>query len=206
MLSIISQENAHLHWDALASMHQLRRQVFSERLSWGVTVINGLEIDQFDIPDAHYLIHQDAAGRVDACTRLLPTTGPYLLGDVFAGLVDGEPPRDPRIWESTRFCADHERAPRNIAALLMTGMLEFGVARGLAAYVSVSDIRMEPIMRRAGWDPKRLGGTIATGTDTAAAERLTVSQKYLVRVRKRAVIEGNIIRNLHELDREAAVA
>ena len=63
MLSIISQENAHLHWDALASMHQLRRQVFSERLRWGVTVINGLEIDQFDIPDAHYLVHRDPEGR-----------------------------------------------------------------------------------------------------------------------------------------------
>jgi len=88
----------------------------------------------------------------------------------------------------------------------MLGMLEFGVDRGLKAYVSVSDIRMEPIMRRADWDPKRLGGTIATGTDTAAAERLTVSQEYLIRVRKRAAVEGNIIRNLHELDREVAVA
>lgn len=206
MLLIISKENASLHWDALACMHHLRRQIFSERLSWDVTVINGLEIDQFDVPDAHYLVHQDAAGRVDGCTRLLPTTGPYLLGDVFAGLVDGEPPRDPRIWESTRFCADHERAPRNIAALLMAGMLEFGLARGLTAFVSVSDVRMEPIMRRAGWDPTRLGGTMAAGTDTAAAERLTVSQEYLIRVRNRAAVDGPIIRNLHELDQGAAVA
>lgn len=206
MLSIISQENAYLHWDALASMHQLRRQVFSERLRWGVTVINGLEIDQFDIPDAHYLVHRDAEGRVDACTRLLPTTGPYLLGDVFANLIDGEPPRDARIWESTRFCADHARAPRNIAALLMAGMLEFGVDRGLKAYVSVSDVRMEPIMRRAGWDPRRLGGTVETGTDTAAAERLTVSQEYLARVRKRAGASGPVIENLHELETGLAVA
>jgi len=206
VLSIISQENAHLHWDALASMHQLRRQVFSERLRWGVTVINGLEIDQFDIPDAHYLVHWDAEGRVDACTRLLPTTGPYLLGDVFADLIDGEPPHNARIWESSRFCADHARAPRNIATLLMAGMLEFGVDRGLEAYVSVSDIRMEPIMRRAGWDPRRLGGTIETGTDTAAAERLTVSQEYLARVRKRAGASGPVIENLHELETGLAVA
>jgi len=206
VLSIISQDNAHLHWDALASMHQLRRQVFSERLGWGVSVINGLEIDQFDIPDAHYLIHRDAEGRVDACTRLLPTTGPYLLGDVFANLIDGEPPRDARIWESTRFCADHGRAPRNIAALLMAGMLEFGVDRGLSAYVSVSDVRMEPIMRRAGWDPQRMGGTVETGTDTAAAERLTVSQEYLARVRKRAGATGPVIGNLHELESDLAVA
>jgi acyl homoserine lactone synthase len=206
VLSIISQENAHLHWDALASMHQLRRQVFSERLGWGVSVVNGLEIDQFDIPDAHYLVHRDAEGRVDACTRLLPTTGPYLLGDVFSNLIDGEPPRDARIWESTRFCADHARAPRNIAAVLMAGMLEFGVDRSLSAYVSVSDVRMEPIMRRAGWDPQRMGGTVETGTDTAAAERLTVSQEYLARVRKRAGASGPVIDNLHELESDLAVA
>ena len=47
----------------------------------------------------------------------------------------------------------------------MAGMLEFGVFLELAAYVSVSDIRMEAIMRRAGWPPVRLGGTMDTGTD-----------------------------------------
>ena len=205
MLFIVTAANAHLHWNKLASMHHLRRKVFSERLSWGVTIINGLEIDQFDLPEAHYLFHISKDGSVDACTRLLPTTGPYLLRDVFANLVDGEPPRDPRIWESTRFCADHDSAPRNIAALLMVGMLEFGVYAGLKHFVSVSDIRMEPIMRRSGWDPKRLGGTIATGTDTAAAEQLTVSLEYLNRVRKRAAVNGPIIQNLHELERETAI-
>jgi len=105
--------------------------------------------------------HRDAEGRVDACTRLLPTTGPYLLCDVFANLIDGEPPRDAPIWESTR---------------------------------------------RAGWDSCRMGGTVETGTDTAAAEWLTVSQEYLARVRKRAGASGPVIGNLHEIKSDHAVA
>lgn len=206
MLHVISKENAHLHWDALASMHQLRRTVFSERLGWDVNVINGLELDQFDLPEAHYLVHYASDGRVNACTRLLPTTGPYLLADVFPELVDGEMPREHDIWESTRFCADQATAPASIAAILMAGMLEFGRYAGLRAYVSVSDIRMEPIMRRAGWNPVRLGGTMETGTDTAAAEWLEVSPEYLARVRKRAGAAVPVIANLEEVRQERVAA
>ncbi len=206
MLHIISKENAHLHWDALASMHQLRRSVFQERLGWDVAVVNGLEIDQFDLPDAHYLVHYSPDGRVNACTRLLPTTGPYLLADVFPELVDGALPHEQDIWESTRFCADQATAPVNIAAMLMAGMLEFGVFTGLRAYVSVSDVRMEPIMRRAGWSPVRLGGTMETGTDTAAAEWLEVSPAYLACVRARAGATGSVIANLDELRQERVAA
>ncbi|KYO54168.1 acyl-homoserine-lactone synthase [Tistrella mobilis] len=206
MLHIVSRENARLHWDALASMHQLRRRVFCERLGWDVNVVNGLELDQFDLPDAHYLVHYAADGRVNACTRLLPTTGPYLLADVFPNLVEGTPPSASDVWESTRFCADQETAPANIAAVLMAGMLEFGLFTGLRAYVSVSDIRMEPIMRRAGWSPKRLGGTIETGTDTAAAEWLEVSLAFLARVRDRAGVVGPVIANLDELPHERVAA
>jgi len=206
LLHVLSKENAHLHWDALASMHQLRRTVFKERLAWDVNVVNGLEIDQFDLPEAHYLVHYAPDGRVNACTRLLPTTGPYLLADVFAELVDGEMPRAHDIWESTRFCADQATAPANIAAILMAGMLEFGLFTGLRAYVSVSDIRMEPIMRRAGWNPVRLGGTLETGTDMAAAEWLEVSHTFLARVRDRAGVVGPIIANLDELPAERVAA
>ncbi|MBB4015029.1 acyl homoserine lactone synthase [Chelatococcus caeni] len=206
MLHVISNENAHLHWDALASMHQLRRAVFSERLGWSVTVVNGLELDQFDLPEAHYLVHYAPDGRVNACTRLLPTTGPYLLADVFPELVDGEMPRAHDIWESTRFCADQATAPGNIAAVLMAGMLEFGLFTGLRAYVSVSDIRMEPIMRHAGWNPVRLGGTMETGTDTAAAEWLEVSPECLSRVRHRAGAAGPTIANLDEIDQGRVAA
>ena len=206
MLHVISRENAHRHWDALASMHQLRRKVFRERLGWDVTVVNGLELDQFDLPDAHYLVHYSTDGQVNACTRLLPTTGPYLLADVFPGLVTGTPPNAADVWESTRFCADQESAPANIAAVLMAGMLEFGLFTGLRAYVSVSDIRMEPIMRRAGWKPIRLGGTIETGTDTAAAEWLEVSRTFLARVRDRAGVIGPVIANLDELPAERVAA
>lgn len=152
------------------------------------------------------MIRMTCLGKLCQFIKLVPAINRRRASFHSRARVRAEPPRDLRIWESTRFCADQERAPRNIAALLMLGMLEFGVDRGLEAYVSVSDIRMEPIMRRAGWNPKRLGGTIATGTDTAAAERLTVSREYLIRVRTRAAVERNIIQNLHELDREAAVA
>lgn len=200
MLLLINQSNAHHYWPILASMHHLRRRVFLERLGWNVRVINGLELDQFDLAEAHYLVRVNADGTVDACTRLLPTTGPYLLGDVFPHLVDGAVPHDPGVWESTRFCADTEAGPSNAAGLLMAGMLEFGLHIGLRAFVSVSDVRMEPIMRRAGWPPVRLGGTMQTGTDVAAAEWLDVDREIYMRVRMKCGATTHVISNLHTID------
>ena len=61
-------------------------------------------------------------------------------------------------------------------------------------------------MRRAGWPPVRLGGTMDTGTDIAAAERLDVSREALKRVRSRAGAVGPIIANLNEIASAAVAA
>lgn len=49
-------------------------------------------------------------------------------------------PCSPLVWETSRFCADRQTAPANIVGQLVGSMLEFGVAKGLTNYVSVSDI------------------------------------------------------------------
>lgn len=174
-------------------MHRLRHRVFLDELKWPLGPIRseaGMEYDQFDVPEAHYIVRLNDAGEVDACCRLLPTEGPYLLKDVFPDLVEsGVPPQRPDIWEVSRFAADNRTAPRNIVGQLVTAMLEVGLRHGLEHFVSVSDIRIEPLLRRAGWPPRRLGLTRATTTDTVAAEIFEVSQRALDEVRSKSGID-----------------
>ena len=85
-------------------MYCLRHRVFKERLGWSVTSIEGREHDKYDDLRPVYLLCRNEHDEVEGCWRLLPTTGPYLLKDVFGELLHGHPaPQDTRIWEISRF-------------------------------------------------------------------------------------------------------
>ncbi len=201
MLYVVGPENRDLYWKELASMHHLRTKVFKQALGWDVNIVNGLEIDQFDIPEAYYLIYLDESGEVLGSTRLMSTDGPYLLGDVFSNLVQEiKVPRDTAIWESTRFCADPQKAPKNIAGVLMAGMLEFALYNGIRNYVSVSDIRMETVIKRAGWGTRRLGEPVSTGNEISAAEWFDISHADYESVKNKMGLSGPVILNLNELE------
>ena len=118
MLQIITAKNRSKFDELCDSMYRDRKAVFIDRLGWGLKVCDGeREIDQFDTPDAVYVIEAEA-GRHLASLRLLPTIKPHLMSDVFPFLCDGEVPRGPDIWELTRLCVnpDLSRAGPEAAA------------------------------------------------------------------------------------------
>jgi acyl homoserine lactone synthase len=88
----------------LQEVYRLRDKVFRERLAWDVTSQDGCERDWYDDFCPVYLIANDDDGHVEGCWRLLPTTGPYMLRDVFPVLLDGHPaPSAEDVWEISRF-------------------------------------------------------------------------------------------------------
>lgn len=198
----ISPDQHRRYRSELASMHRLRHRIFLDELKWPldpIQSINGMEYDQFDTPEARYIVRFNESGEVDACCRLLPTEGPYLLADIFPDLIEsGAPPRRTDIWEVSRFAADNTTAPRNIVGQLVASMLEVGLQHGLNHYVSVSDIRIEPLLRRAGWEPRRMGHARSTTTDTVAAEIYEVSPLALARVRDKSRIGGPLLTSRYE--------
>lgn len=201
MLILVNKLNKDKYLNELAEMHRLRKRVFIDHCKWPIREVNGMEIDQFDTDDAHYLLYLNENGDVEGSTRLIPTTKPYLLGEVFPHLIeDGKIPKSDNIWETTRFCGDAEKAPKNIAGILAAGMLEFALVNGIKEYVSVSDIRIEKTIKRFGWVPQRLGKVIDTGTEMAAGERFEVSPwTYRIVSSKCKLSEGSIISNLNEV-------
>ncbi|MBL8509853.1 MAG: GNAT family N-acetyltransferase, partial [Chitinimonas sp.] len=83
-----------------------RHRVFVEKLGWQLKCQDGLEFDQFDRPDTLYVVAQDQDDQVVGGARLLPTTRPYLLGEIFPQLLNGQPvPNSSDIWELSRFAA-----------------------------------------------------------------------------------------------------
>ena len=72
-----------MDWNLLDGMFRLRDEIFQQRLGWQVMSHNGLERDSFDELKPVYLIAKGEGRKVRGCTRILPTTGAYMLKDTF---------------------------------------------------------------------------------------------------------------------------
>src|SRR5260370_17439527 len=104
MITVLSKENVGHDGSRLEQMHGLRKEVFSDRLGWSVTVSGDLEVDEYDALAPVYVLSVTAEGDVLGGVRLLPTIGPYMLRDTFASLLDDlEAPASELLWEASRF-------------------------------------------------------------------------------------------------------
>lgn len=201
MIMLIGPE-AYAHFrNELNEMHRLRHRVFKERLAWAVTTQGDQEIDSFDANSPVYLLHRRGDELpIEGCVRLLPSTGPTMLRDVFGTLTDGHAvATTPVVWESSRFAIDTSRdhvAKGGLASTtyeLFAGMIEFGLHRKLIAIVTVTDVRMERILRRANWPLRRIGQPRPIGETLALAGYLEISPEALFRLRQAASIRGPVL-------------
>lgn len=176
----------------LVAMHELRCRVFKTRMDWDVQTSGDMEIDHFDALHPTYLTQLSDNGGVQGCVRLLPTVGPTMLRDTFPTLLGGQTaPSTPRVWESSRFAtdvpADAPKGAHGIALAtyeLFAGMVEFGLSRHLTDIVTVTDVRMERILRRAGWPLRRIGPPSTIGSTLAVAGYLAISSEVLANLRR----------------------
>jgi len=72
-------------------------------------------------------------------------------------------------------------------------MIEFGLSRRLTEIVTVTDARMERILRRAGWPLRRIGKPHALGNTLAVAGYLDVSVESRARVRSAGGLQGPVL-------------
>lgn len=178
MITVIEGVDRERHPALIEAMFRMRAAVFAKRLGWDVTVTNGLETDRFDAEAPLYLLSlDDRTGSLQGGVRLLPSTGPNMLRDVFPVLVPGGAPESPLIWESSRFAVNPEafetadRAQANhvvnrTTIELLCGIVEVCQRAGIEHIVSVFDARMARIFRSVDCafeiigTPARIGRTM----------------------------------------------
>ncbi|MDH2356699.1 acyl-homoserine-lactone synthase [Bradyrhizobium sp. SSUT112] len=201
MIQLITPEYYGEFVHELAEIHRLRYRVFKQRLDWSVETSGDMEIDEFDVLRPVHLLNRSTAGYIQGCVRLLPSTGSTMLRDTFPILLEGQPaPRSRQVWESSRFALDlppdAPKASGGLAAAtyeLFAGMIEFGLSIELTEIVTVTDARMERILRRADWPLRPIGKARPLGNTTAIAGYLEVSNDALERIRKMGRIAGPVL-------------
>ncbi|MBU6372866.1 MAG: autoinducer synthase [Alphaproteobacteria bacterium] len=161
MVAVITKTNRGAYAEQLRAMHRDRARIFVEAWRWRLPVTgDGLEIDQYDTDDAIYLVDFDADCAHLASLRLLPTTRPHLMSDMFPDLCADGPVVGDDVWEISRLCTspelpqDRHRPMRN---RLARAMLEFGFLFGITRFVGVTNLQYLSRMLAFGWECMPLG-------------------------------------------------
>jgi len=168
MLHVISQSSSGEDVGLLDQMFSLRARQFGDRRGWRVVVGNGRETDDFDTMNPTYIIVSDGRDRVLASVRLLPTVGPHMLADVFPATMGKRSIiRHPLVWESSRFCVHTTITQKQyvggvnmVTRELLRGLFETAHSHGIKNVVSVYDIFVERVLKKAGCRFERLGPVI----------------------------------------------
>ena len=160
MIQVITHKNAANHTHLLRGMHRDRKAVFIDGLGWDLHVhADDLEIDQFDNEDAVYIIvSDDDTGCHLGSLRLLPTTKPHLLTEVFSHLCAEGPIVDPKAWEISRFCLTPSHAKdMAVRRLILLGLVEYALAYGITRYTCVTHMSFLTRLLAVGWECEPLG-------------------------------------------------
>ena len=213
MLKLIEGSRASLFPREMDAMFRNRAFTFSERLGWDVTVKGGYERDVFDDANPLYLVSVDPyTNKYWGSLRLLPTTGPNMLRDVFPFLLDeGEFIESATIWESSRICAvaaegqpERSRNGVNLAlGELLAGIGEVAILTGLTQIVSVFDARIYRVLRAAGCNPQIIGKPQRIGGTMSYAGLFDTGPGPLQAIRDALGIRGSV---LEPVTRELAAA
>ncbi len=166
-MEFISGSTACLSASLNDQLAEYRYKVFIEELGWELQTEQGIERDQFDRPDTLYVVARDNQEQIVGCARLLPTTQPYLLEEVFPQLLNGmAPPKSEEIWELSRFAAldlasgsgtSSGQFSSEITLQLLDEAIKCAKQHGAKRLISVSPIGMERLLRNTRHRVHRAG-------------------------------------------------
>lgn len=146
MIKLIQGDQVKNHQDIMEQVWRLRHDVFVEEKKWmDLSKPNKREIDQFDNDDALHMIAMED-DQVVGYQRMLPTTKPYLLSEVYPHLCETELPRTSKIWEWTRYAVkkEHRAVDRKVSPIanrLLSAIVEWGIKNDVSSII----IEMNPL-------------------------------------------------------------
>jgi acyl-homoserine lactone synthase len=196
---VVDAQNRTAYRDALEEHHRLRHQIYVGERRWmALERPDGREVDQFDTPAATYLLGLHPGGGVVAGSRLVPTTQPHLMSEVFPELAALRGlPRAPDIYEWTRIFvapAWRERGrPCRAAGRIYAGLVEFALARSIRQLSVVCEAYWIARLAELDWRPRALGEPIEADGMTIVGITVDMTRDALERTRAVYGLDGPVL-------------
>ena len=195
---IVDWSNRKLFQQQMEQHFRLRHEIYVVERQWqSIARPIDIEMDAFDTEHAIYLLALDSSGDVIGGSRLIPSTRPHLLGDVFPHLAKGNPPRAPAVYEWTRFfIAFPHRATGKSARLageVLCGLMEASLQLGVRQISVVCEAFWPARLRTLGWTVEVLGEQLALDDSEIVAALIEVTEAALEGTRRFYSIEGPVL-------------
>lgn len=183
---VVTHENLHLYKAEFDEFLRRRHDVFVEQKRWRPPAPDGRERDEFDTDKATYILGIED-GLVVTSARLIPTSEPHLVSEVFPYLCErsGVPRRaDWAEWTRT-FVLQRERhlGLRGTFTQLCAAVMQYAVEEGLSAVGGVQEAYAMPRLGRFGWKLLPMGMAREFGEETYIVTYIEVSEAALTSIR-----------------------
>jgi acyl-homoserine lactone synthase len=159
-IHVVNAANRSLYAAELEEFFRARHKIYVEEKDWRQDDGTGFEIDQFDTDDATYLIGIEN-DEVMTGTRLVATSRPHMLSDVFPHLCDFSGViRADDVAEWTRGFIIPKYREHGIGPLkgqFCGTVMEYCLKEGISRIGGIQDLYWLPVWRRYRWTVRQVG-------------------------------------------------
>lgn len=201
MIFVVDAGNRRHFATDLAAMHCHRKAVFVDRAGWKLPVVADQEIDRYDLlEDTMYLLAKDQpSGPLLASARLLKTTGPHLMQDLYSPSYRAALPSGPTVWEISRYCSAPgiKNGRRRLGLLweIICGIMETALECNVHEVIFTANRALLPLALGCGWEARTLGPTMGDRGDDVTAVAALLTPFGLRKIRERHSIPEPVIRS-----------
>jgi len=196
-IHVVNRDNRKLYEYLFDDYFRLRYEIYVKERGWkALERPDSRDIDQFDTDAATYLFALEG-NRLVGGLRVVPTTAPTLMSDVFPQLALRGPIRRDDVCELTRIFVIRERRgeqsqPR-VEHIILCAAMEYGVAQCISQYTIVMEAWWIRRLQEQCWRITPLG--LPVEIDGAATVGVTadVNSETVANLRAKRGIEGSIL-------------
>jgi acyl-homoserine lactone synthase len=209
MINLITPPERRHFARAMMEMHHDRKRVFVDALGWQLRAPGSwLEVDEFDSEHAIYLVAIGQTGGHEASVRLLPSSRPHMMSEVFADLCPQGVMRSDRVWEISRLVTSPD-LPRGTSVFavhrrIAMALMEFAVLNDITRYVLVTEARRVPALLSVGWQVDPLSLPVDYHGCEIQALAIHADEQTLIEMRARYGVAAPVLVTAEETLRRAS--
>lgn len=192
---------------SLVEMHKLRKVIFKDRMGWDVDInAEGLEIDNYDLPETIYFLVKNDQNMVVGTWRMLPSSSPSMIRDIWPAFLKNFPmPVSNDVWECSRFGVhsygaqgrEHINQVNKTTVKLIWSMVKTCLLADIKYIYTMYNPHVGKSVRKIGFIPEATTEEIPVEGIPSIVGRFRMDQEVLDRIERLTGFKGSL--NLNDL-------